>query len=1214
VNDATLPDTSRASSSQTDAGATETATNRSDTNPDRVIAGQVPYRLSDRYQRDEGKVLLTGIQALARLPIEQLRRDRSAGLNTAAMLSGYPGSPLGGFDQEVARAIKLVPELPIVHRPAVNEELGATTVMGSQLVASRPDARYDGVVGIWYGKAPGLDRAGDALRHGVFAGSSTLGGAVALVGDDPACKSSTMPSSSDSSLVDLHMPILYPGTIAECLELGLHAVALSRATGLWSAMKIVTPIADGSGTVDLSVLDLDIVMSSIDINGRPWSHSPNAQFLGAARMLEVEREFREVRLPLARQYGIDNGINRVSVNPTDAWIGLVATGFTYREMLDALRRLGLETERQIEAAGIRVLQLRMPVPFDAELVRRFATGLDEIVVVEEKNPTLEWLIKDALYGGPDQPKVVGKSHEDGTPLMRGWGQLDADAIIEGLRTRLSTRIVDRLRPPTPEPRVRRHIPLTVNRTPFFCSGCPHNWGTKVPGDALVGAGTGCHGMTLLMDEERVGEGIGITAMGNEGAQWIGMQPFVDSDHLFQNFGDGTFFHSGQLALQYCVGAGVDITFKILYNATVAMTGGQDSTSPVGVPELATILLAQGVKRVAITTEDPGRYRAMSLPAGVRVHDRDDIIDVQAELRAVSGVTVLIHDQACAAELRRDRKRGKLRMPSQRIVINHRICEGCGDCGDVSNCLSVQPTDTPLGRKTAIDQASCNFDYSCAKGDCPAFMVVDVGDPVARGTAEQHSDVVASLAAPAVVPDPTSRFEGRDVVRIRMVGIGGTGVVTVAQVLATAAMLDGWEIRGLDQTGLSQKAGPVVSDVILARAGVGSSNVIGVGEADVIVGFDAMVAAADNTLVAADPTNTVIVASTTTTPTGHMITHPELTYPLDSIKRRFANASLGTHQVDATLLAEHLAGNAAQANVLLFGVAVQTGNIPVSAEAIKQAIKLNGVAVDANLTAFDWGRRWVHDPDTVERHATGPTSTGRLDVTSIMTVPDLSADLATRVRSLVTDSELTTTLELLTADLVGFQHEAYAQRFLDAVAGARDSERAVHESSTRLTETFARSLHKLMAYKDEYEVARLMLLPEGREAAEAVGGPDATVHWKLHPPILKALGRTSKISFGSWTTPAFAILRSGKRLRGTTFDLFGRSEMRRTERALPGEFCSAMETVLNQLDRSTLDEAIAIAGLPDHVRGYEELKERRIVEYRARLTEALDTFGTSTEGN
>jgi indolepyruvate ferredoxin oxidoreductase len=1165
------------------------------------------YRLSDRYLRPEGAVLLTGIQALARIPIDQLRRDRAAGLRTAAFLSGYPGSPLGGFDLEVGRALTLVPDLPITHQPAVNEELGATAVMGSQLAATRPDALYDGVVGIWYGKAPGLDRAGDALRHGVFAGSSSMGGAVVLVGDDPDCKSSTMPSSSDASLVDLHMPILYPATIGECLELGLHAVAMSRASGLWSAMKIVTPIADGSATVELpSPTDVP-VMPTIEIDGRTWTSTPSAMFLGAARKLEVEREIREVRLPLAKRYGVENNLNRVTVDPSDAWIGLVATGFTYQEMLDALRRLGLDTDDKIAGAGIRVLQLRMPVPFDTDIVRRFAYGLKEIVVVEEKNPTLEWLIKDALYGSGHQPRVVGKRHDDGRPLMRSWGRLDADAILPGLRERLAAQLADRL-PPEPPARSRELIPLAVNRTPFFCSGCPHNWGTKVPDDALVGAGTGCHGMTLLMDQERVGESIGITAMGNEGAQWIGMEPFVATDHLFQNYGDGTFFHSGQLALQYCVGAGKNITFKILYNGTVAMTGGQDSTAPVGVPELATILLAHGVAKVAITADDPGRHSGVRLPPGVVVHDRDDIVAVQEDLRATPGVTVLIHDQFCAAELRRDRHRGRLPTPTQRVVINHRICEGCGDCGDVSNCLSVQPVDTPLGRKTRIDQASCNFDYSCVKGDCPAFMIVETGAVVEAGAVDERPPG-GGVGGGGPVPDPIRPAEvAADYVRVRMAGIGGTGVVTVAQILATASLLDGWDMRGLDQTGLSQKAGPVVSDVVLTRNGVDSSNVIGSGEADLLLGFDAMVAASDAVLAGADPATTVVIASTTRTPTGRMITHPDIDYPDRSIAARFEGSSRADANlfIDASALAEALTGTATPANVLMLGVAVQTGRLPVAPGAIERAIDLNGVAVEANLAAFMWGRRWAHDASAVEQVAASAVGADA-DPSSIVTVPNLPAPLVERARLVAHDDGLAAMLELLAADLVGFQDEALAVRYLDQVAAADAAERSVAPGSRRLTEAVARNLHKLMAYKDEYEVARLMLLPEARAAAAAVGGHRAKVTWQLHPPVLKALGRTSKLGFGQRTAPAFRALRAGKRLRGTRLDPFGRTGLRRTERALPGEYVTMIDRVHGSLTANNLDQAVTIAELPDVIRGYEDLKLRRIGEYRARCAELLDRF-------
>ncbi len=1157
-----------------------------------------PYRLEDRYEAEHGRVLLTAIQALARLPVEQLRRDRTAGLNTAALISGYPGSPLGGYDLEIARMKRQLSDLPIVHQPAVNEELGATAVMGSQLAAERPDAKYDGVVGFWYGKAPGLDRASDALRHGVFAGASSKGGAVVLVGDDPVAKSSTMPSSSDASLVDLHMPILYPGTVAECLELGLHAVAMSRASGLWSAMKIVTPVADGSATVDLPVLTQKIVMPTTEINGKTWQCHPNAVFLGP-RMVAVEREFREVRTKLAYQYGVENGLNKVTVDPEDAWIGLVATGFTYYQMLEALRRLGLGTDRDLAAAGIRILHLRMPVPFDTNVVRHFARGLDEVVVVEEKNATLEWLIKDALYASAERPVVVGKTHENGEELMVSWGRLDADAIVGGLRTRLAKRLESRLAPTeqaTAQPK-RELIPLTENRAPFFCAGCPHNWGTKVPDGTLVGAGTGCHGMSLLMDPERVGETIGITAMGNEGAQWIGMAPFVDTDHIVQNFGDGTYFHSGQLAVQAAIGAGVSVTFKILYNDTVAMTGGQEASHRIAVPELVSTLLAQGVAKVMITTDDVGGYDRGPIPKEVEVWDRTRIVEAQEQLGAIEGVTILIHHQACAAELRRDRKRGRIDTPTTRVLINHRICEGCGDCGDVSNCLSVEPVDTPLGRKTSINQLSCNLDYSCLNGDCPSFMTVEV--------TQKNSNPILS---PPNVPDPPVRDEPQRgepaaLVTIRMAGIGGTGVVTVAQILATAAMTDGWTVSGLDQTGLSQKAGPVISDISLTRGGGTQSNVIGTGGADVILAFDELVAASDGSLVAGADDRTRVIASTTISPTGRMISNPDIEYPSGLQQRLEARSQPGHNLwVDATRLTELLTGSPTTANVFLLGVGVQCGAVPVAIAAVHDAIHLNGVAVEANLAAFDWGRSWVDDPDGVVASADAASPTVATDT---MTVPELSSALASRAGAL--DDSIVDLVTMLAADLVDYQNENYAERYLKVVERAHLAERSIGLRPFSFTESVARHLHKLMAYKDEYEVARLMLLPEARSEAEGLAGADAKVTWRLHPPMLRALGMKKKLKMPPISTSAIKALRAGKRLRGKVYDPFGRAELRRLERQLRDDYIDAVDTLIEALSAHNVAAATEIAALPDSVRGYESLKARRAVAYQTELATALASF-------
>jgi indolepyruvate ferredoxin oxidoreductase len=1156
-------------------------------------AATTPYRLEDRYERTEGRVLLSGIQALARIAVEQLRTDSDNGLNTAALISGYPGSPLGGFDLEVSRLKRQLPDIPIVHQPAVNEELGASAVMGSQLVSGRPDAQRDGVLGIWYGKAPGLDRATDAIRHGVFAGTSRFGGAVAIVGDDPMAKSSTMPSSSDAALVDLHMPILYPGTVQECLELGLHAVAISRASGLWSAMKVVTPVADGSGTVDLPVLATAPVIPEIEVDGVRWENTPSAVFLGP-RMVEVEREFHEVRSVLAQRYSIENAINRVTVDPEDAWIGLVATGYTYTQLLEALRRLGFDNEAELASAGIRLLQLRMPVPFDSALVRRFARGLQEIVVVEEKNPTLEWLIKDALYALSERPSVVGKTHEDGRPLMRPWGRLDADAIVGGLRDRLATKLDDRMVPSqVASPKKRTRIPLSVARTPFFCSGCPHNWGTKVPEGSLVGAGTGCHGMSLLMDPERVGETIGITAMGNEGAHWIGMAPFVDTGHIVQNFGDGTFFHSGQLAVQAAVGSGTTMTFKILYNDTVAMTGGQEATHRIGVPELTHTLAAHGVQRVLITTDDPATYDTAGLADGVQVWDRNRVVEAQELLATIDGVTVLIHHQGCAAEIRRDRRRGRLDKPTTRIVINHRICEGCGDCGDVSNCLSVQPLDTPLGRKTTIDQASCNLDRSCVEGDCPSFMTVEI-DP----NAPSGALVEPPIPAPAPgIDDAVSRMS------IRMAGIGGTGVVTVAQVLATAAMLDGWDIHGLDQTGLSQKAGPVVSDVVLTRGGGAASNLIGEGEATTILAFDQLVGSSDSVLNAEGP-STRVIGSTTVTPTGAIAGDPRISYPSQhELRARFGREDARLDLwMDAAELTANLVGDSATSNVFVLGVGVQAGAVPVAISHIEEAIRLNGVVVEANLAAFAWGRAWVDDAAAVEQ-AARENGFGQTPSVVVSSLPDTLSRRVARIE----DPSLEQLVRLRSADLIGYQDLALAERYLATIEAVLAAEVGADPNSTELTAAVAHGLHKFMAYKDEYEVARLLLGSEGSETVRSVGGTDKTATWHLHPPALRARGMGRKLRFGHRSRPAMRALAAGKRVRGTAFDPFGRAEVRRLERALLAEYEATIDMLLAGLTPETLEHAARIAHLADQVRGFEDLKIRRAAEYRQAVALQLEAY-------
>ena len=565
------------------------------------------YELADRFRLESGRVFVSGVQALARMPIDQLRIDRRRGRRTAAFVSGYQGSPVGTFQEEASAAAATVPDLPVVIRPAVNEELAATAVMGSQLVDTLTDKRYDGVIGVWYGKAPGLDRAGDAIRHGVFAGTSPHGGVVAVVGDDPAAKSSTLPSSSDATLVDLHMPIMFPGDVQEALDLSRHAVALSRASGVWVGMKVVTPVADGTGTVDVHPDRVDPVMPTMEFDGKLFVPRPSGRLL-TPYTLEMEREFQQVRSELARRYGVANGLNRVTVHGPDDWIGIAASGHTYHELREALELLGLPDDDALRSVGIRLFHLLMPVPVDDGQVREFAHGLAEVLVVEEKNPTLELLVKSAMYDSAERPRVVGRHDERGAPLIPGTGMLDADRLLEPLRRRLAERIPSERLRPLPTKREASRIPLTINRTPFYCSGCPHNVSTRAPEGTLVGGGIGCHAMVALMDPERVGDIAGLTCMGNEGAQWIGMAPFVERDHFVQNIGDGTFFHSGSLAIRAAVASGVDMTYKLLYNGTVAMTGGQDPPGQMSVPDVVELLLLEGVSRVVITSDEPGKWR------------------------------------------------------------------------------------------------------------------------------------------------------------------------------------------------------------------------------------------------------------------------------------------------------------------------------------------------------------------------------------------------------------------------------------------------------------------------------------------------------------------------------------------------------------------------------------------------------------------------------
>ncbi|HWO63738.1 MAG TPA: indolepyruvate ferredoxin oxidoreductase family protein, partial [Umezawaea sp.] len=1011
-----------------------------------------------------------------------------------------------------------------------------------------------------------------------------------FVGDDPSAKSSTVPGASEMLLADLGIPTLYPANPQEVLDFGLHAVAMSRASGLWTALKIVTNVADGSGTVDVDPGRLTRTMPPSEVDGQPFAHQVTAALAGPT-LLALERGRNGPRLELALRYAELNGLNTITGAAGDARIGIVAAGKSHADVRQSLRMLGLD-EAELAASGIRLLKLGLIHPLEPTVVTRFAEGLAEIVVVEEKRPFIEAALKELLYGRPNAPIVTGKKTPDGGELLPAQGELGPDAIATALAARILAHgdapTVTAWRAARRPLASRFPLPLAV-RTPYFCSGCPHNSSTKTPAGSLVGAGIGCHALALLMSPDLVGDITGLTQMGGEGAQWLGMAPFLARGHLLQNLGDGTFHHSGSLAVRAAVAGGVDITYKLLYNSAVAMTGGQQAQGQMSVAAITRAMTAEGVRKIIVTTDDPRSYRRRSLARGVEVWHRDRIVEAQEALAAVEGVTMLIHDQECATELRRKRKRGLAPDPAERVVVNERVCEGCGDCGVKSNCLSVQPVDTEFGRKTRIDQSSCNKDYSCLKGDCPSFLTVVPGGK--RTTGPESSTVDQDS-----LPTPVSPLTGRHTTRV--LGIGGTGVVTVAQILGTAAAHAGLHVQALDQTGLAQKGGAVVSDVKVGREPLDGANKAAAREVDLYLGADLLVAADPANLSAADPGRTVAVVSTGKVPTGGMVSDKTKAYPdVTALLDRVRESTDATRDVfvDARAASTALFGVDHHATLLLVGAAFQSGALPIPAESIERAIDLNGVQVANNVQAFRRGRQLVSDPDAFHA-AVGPR-------------PGPSSPVSPAVQGLVDlvgaepGSELSRLVAIRVPDLVAYQDTRYARAYAEFVERVRRVEAERVPGSTAISEGVARHLHKLMAYKDEYEVARLSLLPEALDSIKAAHGPDARISYRLHPPVLRALGLRDKISLGPWFRHVFRLLAALRRVRGTAFDLFGLAAVRRVERELVTEYREAVETSLAAARPENAHLVVRIANLPDVVRGYESVKLTNVEVYRRELAEA-----------
>jgi indolepyruvate ferredoxin oxidoreductase len=1181
------------------------------------------FSLNDKYERESGLIYLSGTQALVRLPLDQHRADRRRGLHTGTFISGYRGSPLGGFDAELDRNRQRLAEHHVVHQPGLNEELAATAVFGSQLTTTVPGARYDGVLGMWYGKGPGVDRSGDAFKHANLAGVGRTGGVLALAGDDPSCKSSTVASASETTLFDALMPTLYPGNVQEILDLGLHGFALSRASGCWVGMKVATNVADSTGVAVVGLDRVNPIFPTVELDGRPYIPATDARLL-PPHSVELERTLHYARLELARRYAWENRLNRIVVPTPDAWLGIMVPGKTYHDVRQALAELGLN-EAALTHHGIRILHMGMVFPVEPRIVREFARGLQEILVIEEKRAFLELFTRDILYSLPDRPTLVGKTDEEGRPLVPSYGELDPDKIARAIAARIGRKltipsvaarlaVIERPAPVASG----RAIPILnagagagvaapaltapaaapmPSRTAYYCSGCPHNRSTQIPQgmDSLVGAGIGCHSMAVWMDPAAYGDISGITQMGGEGAQWVGMAPFTDAPHLFQNIGDGTYFHSGTLALHFAIASGVNITYKLLYNSAVAMTGGQDAVGAIPIPTLVQRLALDGVKRTIITSDNPEQYARVTLPPNAEVWHRDRLPEAHRTLAGVAGVTVLLHDGQCATEKRRLRKRGKQADPTTRIYINERVCEGCGDCGKKSNCLSVMPVDSEFGRKTQIHQSSCNKDYSCLLGDCPSFLKIEGGIKPQRQAAP--APPVAGL------PEPTPLFAAEGYA-LRLMGIGGTGVVTTSQILSTAAVIDGLHVWSLDQTGLAQKGGAVISDIKLSHAPLAVGK-IATGSADLYLGGDLLVANDPNNLATADPARTVAVISVSKVPTGKMVTDTTLSFPNPRVVLgRIERVTQVAHNVylDAEATAHALFGDHMPANLLLVGAAYQAGALPISAAAIERAIELNGTAIATNLAAFHWGRVAVADPGQLDAAVRAATTTP----------PIAPAPLNEEARRLIdatgAEGELRRLLEVRIPELIAYQDAEYAARYVGFVTLTREAEVRRTPGRTALAEAVARNLHKLLAYKDEYEVARLHLDPAQAAAIREEFGEGAHVAVQLHPPVLRELGMQQKLSLGPWFTPGLQALRAMKGLRGTPLDPFGRAEVRRIERALPGEYREQIKTALATLNEDNHAVAVALAELPDMVRGYEQIKLDNVRRYREEAARLLGQLG------
>ncbi len=1134
--------------------------------------------IDDKYVLEEGRIFVTGIQALVRLPMLQHTRDVHAGLRTAGFISGYRGSPLGALDQQLRRAEAYLDPHDVTFVPGVNEDLAATSLWGTQQAELGGEGLYDGVFAMWYGKGPGVDRSGDALRHANLAGTSPHGGVLALLGDDHACESSTTAHQSEFAMVDAMIPILNPAGVQDILDYGLYGWALSRFSGCWAALKCVHDTVEATASVHVSpqrarvTLPLDHPLPPGGLNIR-WPDTP----------LQQEQRLHEFKLPAVAAFARANALDSVIMDGGEAHFGIVTTGKSYLDVHAALAELGIDAA-EARRLGVRLYKVAMPWPLEPQGVLDFCRGLRQVVVVEEKRGLIEEQLKSILYPRTERPQVTGKRDEHGAWLFPSAGRLGAAEIALALGERLHAatgdaalcRRLEQLRAAASG--IDREPPPML-RTPYFCAGCPHNTSTRVPQGSKALAGIGCHYMALWMDRntER------FTQMGAEGASWMGEARFSKCPHVFQNIGDGTYFHSGLLAIRASVASGVNITYKILYNDAVAMTGGQPMDGPLDVAQMSWQLHAEGVAKVAVVTDEPDKYaRDTRWPPGVKIHHRDALDAVQREFREIPGATVIVYDQTCAAEKRRRRKRGEYPDPPRRAFINEAVCEGCGDCGVQSNCVAVVPVDTAFGRKRQIDQSACNKDFSCLAGFCPSFVTVH------GGRLRRRPRSLGEPAPSAPLPEPDSAALG-DGYRIVLTGVGGTGVVTIGALLGMAAHVAGKACSVLDMMGLAQKGGAVQSHIILAEApeDITATHVPTAG-ADLLLGGDLVVSASPAVMRTLRRNATCAVINSYEMMTGDFARDAGYVFPAAALRTRLSEA-LGDAPLDfinSTQTAARLFGDSIAANLFLVGFAFQRGHVPLPGAALERAIELNGVAVELNRQAFEWGRRAAHDPQSISDVA------GSLDPPSIPAPQGVDALVHERMEH-----------------LTQYQNARYARRYRKLVDRVREAEGRVGRSDP-LAGIAARCYHKLLAYKDEYEVARLYSSGEFARRLDEVFEGDYRLEFHLAPPLLarrdRISGRPQKTGYGAWMMRVFKVLARCKWLRATPLDPFGYTRDRRAERQLIRAYEKDVRDLCASLHELSHEEAAARLSWPESVRGFGYVKQASIDALRGTGTVPLHT--------